>query len=177
MRRIVPAFLLLALAAGCSRNGGTPAPDYGPLREKVLLPKEPEGAKGVLAARKAVKDGDAVVVVGRIGGDKHQTFIKDRASFTIVDPSLVPCNEREDDECPTPWDYCCDPPEVIREASAFVKFVDDNGETIAADARELFRVKELQTVVVRGRAKRDEAGNFTVLADALHVRPDKGAAK
>ena len=42
-----------------------------------------------------------------------------------------------------------------------------------ADARKLLGVKELQTVVVRGRAKRDEAGNVIVLADGLHVRSER----
>ncbi len=51
-----------------------------------------------------------------------------------------------------------------------VKVVDDGGKTVATDARKLLGLKELQTVVVRGRAKRDEAGNVTVLADGIFVR-------
>ena len=39
-----------------------------------------------------------------------------------------------------------------------------------ADARELFDVKELMTVVVRGKALRDDAGNLTVLATAIFVK-------
>jgi hypothetical protein len=54
---------------------------------------------------------------------------------------------------------------------AFIKFVDAQGKSLPHGARQLFGLKELQTVVVRGRAKRDEAGNLTVLADGLFVRP------
>jgi hypothetical protein len=39
------------------------------------------------------------------------------------------------------------------------------------DARRLLDVKELQTVVIKGRTKRDEAGNLTVIASSLYVRP------
>ena len=38
-----------------------------------------------------------------------------------------------------------------------------------ADARELLKVQELSTVVVRGKAQRDESGNLTVLANGVYV--------
>jgi hypothetical protein len=51
-----------------------------------------------------------------------------------------------------------------------VKVVDENGLLLQADARELLDVKELSTVVVRGTAQRDEAGNLTVLASGVFVK-------
>lgn len=39
-----------------------------------------------------------------------------------------------------------------------------------ADARELLKIKELSTVVVKGKARRDDAGNLTVLATGIHVK-------
>ncbi|NQT41455.1 MAG: hypothetical protein HQ581_28460, partial [Planctomycetes bacterium] len=56
-------------------------------------------------------------------------------------------------------------------ATALVKLVDDSGKVLATDARQLLQVKELQTVVVRGTAKRDQQGNLTVIADGIFVRP------
>ena len=50
------------------------------------------------------------------------------------------------------------------------KFVDEQGQTVAVDARELLGLKESQMVVVQGKAKRDEQGNLTVLAEGLYVR-------
>jgi hypothetical protein len=41
---------------------------------------------------------------------------------------------------------------------------------VKADARSLFDLKELSTVVIKGTAKRDEAGNLTVLASGLFVK-------
>ena len=92
-----------------------------------------------------------------------------RAAFLIVDRSLVPCNERHGDGCETPWDYCCDT-DRLPTSKATVKFVDEEGKTVPVDSRQLLGVKELQTVVVSGTAKRDLDGNLTVLAKGLHVR-------
>ena len=51
--------------------------------------------------------------------------------------------------------------------------VDNKGDAVRTPARELLGVKESQTVVVRGKAKRDDKGNLTVLATGVYVRPEK----
>ena len=162
------------LLVGCGQPSAPPAATTKAPAPKIdgtkfVLAEEPADAKTVLEVREEAKDGDDVVIVGRIGGDRDP-WVTDRASFLIVDPTLIPCNERKGDNCPTPWDYCCDA-DVLAKSKASIKFVDDAGKTLANDARQLFHVKELQTVVVKGRAKRDEAGNLTVLASGLFVRP------
>jgi hypothetical protein len=124
----------------------------------------------VLEVRKQANDGDEVLILGRVGGSR-KPLVAGRAAFTIVDPSLKACNELPGDTCPYPWDYCCEPPDDLARASTLVKFVDEHGDTIPVDARQLLAIRELQTVVVQGRAKRDEAGNLTVLATKLHIRP------
>ena len=155
------------LVLGCSQDeGGDDAPSVD--GSKYVLKTEPAGAQAVEAVRKDAKDGDEVVVVGRIGG-KPDPWGKGYATFTIVDESLKPCNERDDDTCPTPWDYCCDLSDLT-DKSAFVEFVDESGKVVKADAKKLLAVKELQTVVVHGKAVRDETGNFTLQADGIFVR-------
>jgi hypothetical protein len=160
-----------ALAAGCGGGTSTNKDRAGATGAKYLLTEEPAGAKEVTDARKEAKDGDEVVVVGRIGGDV-KPWVEGRAAFWIVDSSLKSCKETEGDNCPTPWDYCCTPKEDLVKVMATVKVVDAKGETVQTDARELLGVSELQTVVVRGRAKRDEQGNLTVLATGVYPRPD-----
>ena len=140
----------------------------------MLLKKEPKGAVDVLALRKEVKDQQDVVVVGLIGG-RVNPWVKGTAVFPIVDRSLKPCSEIPGDACKTPWDYCCET--NVPKATVLVMFVDDKGKVIKKDPRELFHVKELQTVVVQGKAKRDRAGNVTVLASKLHIRSDEKAKK
>ena len=41
------------------------------------------------------------------------------------------------------------------------------------DARKLLGVKELSTVVIQGKATRDDQGNLTVAATKVFVRPSE----
>jgi hypothetical protein len=168
--RMVLALGVLGLCAMTSGCGQTNTPPSGPSAEgkAFVLSAEPTGAKGVKALKVDSKDGEEIVAEGRIGGDESP-WIDGQAAFLIVDKSLKPCNEIPGDNCPTPWDYCCDANE-LPSCKALVKFVDENGKPLTTDARKLLGVKELQTVVVRGTAKRDEAGNLTVLAKGVFVR-------
>jgi hypothetical protein len=157
------------LAAAIAATLHAPAVAAAPEPE-VVLKKEPKGAVEVLALKKDAKDQQDVVVVGRIGGRKNP-WVKGTAVFPIVDTSLRPCSEIPGDTCKTPWDYCCET--NVPKATLLVMFVDDKGRIIKQDPREMFGVKELSTVVIQGKAKRDKAGNVTVLASKIHIRDDK----
>ena len=172
------AVLLVALTAavqlGCSKSA-EPETAQKPVDAQFVLNEEPAGAIGVTELREdAGKTGD-VVVVGRIGGS-HDPWTDGAAAFSIVDASLKPCNEIEGDACPTPWDYCCEAD--LAEKMVLVKLVDDSGKVVKQDARELAGLKELQTVVVKGNAIRDDAGNVSIAATGVHIRDAaSGAAK
>lgn len=165
------AALLLACGTmiGCgSADSKSTAVAPAPIDATYRLTEEPADAMGVKEARDAIKDEQEVTLVGRIGGDVDP-WVEGQAAFLIVDSELKPCNEQDDDGCATPWDYCCDM-DLLPERKAMIKVVDKAGKTIATDARKLLNVKESQTVVVHGHAKRDDAGNLTVLADGVFVR-------
>ncbi len=175
-------FLLLPLVscllplAGCSEEASTPTPSEPPSSSsastvdgaKYLLTTEPEGAGDVIKVREDAADGEEVVIVGRIGGSSNP-WIEGRAAFSIVDGSLKACSDIEGDSCPMPWDYCCETSKLPN-ATALVKIVDEDGELVKADARELLPVKELSTVIVKGKAQRDDAGNLTILATGIFVQ-------
>jgi hypothetical protein len=171
-RIVAVASALSVLSIGCSK-APTPVPaaiTTAPEQpNELLLKSEPADAKTVIEARKALKDGDDVVVTGRIGG-AVDPWVEGRAAFSIVDQTLIPCSERPGDSCTTPWDYCCDT-DRLPQSLATIKFVDGQGKTLSTDARKLLGVKELQIVVVKGKAKRDDAGNLTVLATGLFAKP------
>ena len=130
-----------------------------------VLAEKPTDAQGVAAARESSEDAEQVTVTGRIGGSAAP-FVDGIAAFTIVDPALAPCSAAEG--CPTPWDYCCDT-HLLKDNMATVKVVDADAAVVAQDARQLLGVEELATVVVVGKAERDESGNLTILADKVHV--------
>jgi hypothetical protein len=159
---------LALLTAGCASSNTSAPVSPSPEAAKYLLSAEPAAAQPVAAAKKEAKDGDDVTLIGRIGGS-DSPFVAGRASFTIVDTKLVPCSERPGDSCPTPWDYCCDT-DQLPASTASIKVVDETGKTLAIDAKTGLGLKELQTIVVTGKAKRDEAGNLSVLASGIFVK-------
>ena len=171
---VVVILASLLLAVGCTQESSTTTTSTNTTPEasidgsRFLLNEEPAEAATVIEAREDSEDGQDVVLVGRIGGSVNP-WVEGRAAFSIVDPTLKACSDIPGDECKKPWDYCCET-HKLPASTAFVKFVGDDGRPLSADARELLNLKELQTAVVRGKAKRDEAGNLTVLADGLFVR-------
>jgi hypothetical protein len=158
---------------GCTKT--EPAPKNSPdpkaseeAKAKYLLASEPASAKGVKEVKQQAKDGDEVVVVGRIGGSVKP--FTGRAAFTIVDVSFKPCNEIEGDNCQTPWDYCCDPPDQLAKGTVLVKLVDSSGKTLPEEAKELLTLKELQTVVIRGQARKGEDNSLSVVANGIFIK-------
>ena len=171
MRNAIICLAMLGwlFAVGCSQqNTATPAPSANGL--KYLLGHEPTEANDVVGVREAAKHGDAVVIVGRIGGSANP-WIEDRAAFSIVDRSLKACSDIPGDACPIPWDYCCET-DKLPTATALVKVVDKEGNLVKEDARQLLGVKELATVVIKGKAERDKTGNLTILATHVFIKQE-----
>ena len=135
---------------------------------KYILSEVPSDPQNVINAKESVEDDSEVTLVGRIGGSTDP-WIEGRAIFTIVDSSLQSCERIPGDNCPTPWDYCCRT-DKVPSASALVKVVDETGQPIKSDARELLGVRELTEVVVQGKAQRDDGGNLTILASRIYVK-------
>ncbi len=164
--------LTVILLSGCGDGDNTKTTGGPPANSsidaaKYLLTEDPGDAQDVRQIRENAKDGDQVVVVGRIGGEKDP-WIEGLATFRIVDNSLKSCAETEDDACPTPWDFCCEPDLI--DNVMFVKVVDDAGKPLDAGAKDLLGLKELDMVVVKGKAKCDAAGNVSLLANGVYVR-------
>ena len=157
--------LLLAGCGSATQTAESKTPTTDIDGSHLLLTSEPEGVQDIIAARTAAKDDEPIAVVGRIGGGLNP-WVKNRAAFSLVDRTLAACSDDKSCTCPTPWDYCCET-HNLPNSSVLVKFSDPQGNLIPADARALLKVKELDTVVVQGTAKRDEAGNLTILATGL----------
>src|SRR5438552_3740594 len=175
MRTILFGLVGLAAAGVIAGRTTEPMPNKAPhpkaseeAKAKYLLASEPTGAKGVKEMKQHAKDGDEVVVVGRIGGSLKP--FTGRAAFTIVDVSFTPCSEREGDNCPTPWDYCCDPPDELAKGTVLIKLVDSAGKTLPEDAKELLSVKELQTVVIKGHTRKGEDNSVSVVASGIFIK-------
>ena len=165
------ALAVLTLASvGCqSKDSSSSTANTSQSTSSFLVESEPTGAMPVGEARAKSEDGQEVTLVGLIGGSS-KPFVEGLAAFTIVDPKVPYC--ADDEGCPTPWDYCCQT-EAVKENIATIKLVDETGKPVASSSRDLLKVKELSTVVVKGKAKRDEQGNLTIAANQVFVRPGK----
>jgi len=169
------ACAMIAIAVLCVAMAGCGNKEDSAILDKYLLKEEPRTAADVIVTREKAEDKADVVVVGRIGG-RENPWVKGSAAFSIVDVSLKPCNEIEGDTCETPWDYCCEAD--LPKKTLFVTIIDEKtGKTLKQDARDALKLKELQTLVVQGTARRDSEGNVTLAASHIFVRPDKEAAK
>ena len=161
---------ICVLALGCSSGDSTTdqATSVDPtLAAKYILSEEPADASEIAELLESAQDGQEVAVVGRIGGSASP-FVDGLAAFTLVDTHLEPCPDAEG--CPTPWDYCCDR-SILPKHTLTVKVVDDQDSPVEHDAADLLGVEELSTVVAQGRAAVDEAGNVSILATGVFVRP------
>jgi hypothetical protein len=163
-------FLVTVAVAGCTSRSAdsTVEANVSAVGAKYLADSEPADAKPVAEALGADDDA-SVTVVGRIGGAKNP-WVDDMAAFTIVDPSLKACSDIPGDNCPEPWDYCCESSDTMKTHSVAVKFTDEKGSVVPADARKLFGVEPLQTVVVHGKLKKDASGQTAVIAEKMYVR-------
>ena len=166
---------VVALMAACGESSGPTAQSGNGavvIPAALFLDAAPGEALDVKAAKSAAKAGDKVVVRGRIGGSETP-FVDGRAMVTIVDPSIKSCDQMgEDDHCPTPWDYCCEPHDNLTAGSATIQIVGADGRPLKASLKGQHGLEPLAEVVVVGTvALRDEAGTFVVNATSVWVKP------
>jgi hypothetical protein len=162
----------IALAAATGVVAARAEIDAAAVRGQLLLAEEPAGAITLAAAKqKLTTTPQPIVVAGRIGGKGMDAFIKDKASFSMLE---IPADDHakkpghKPDDCP----FC-----KKRQANspiAAVQFVGADGKELPIDARTLFGIKEGQDVVIRGTAIFDPKLGIPVIqltADGIHIRP------
>jgi hypothetical protein len=131
------------------------------------LTAEPAGAVGVLAGKKTAKNGERVVLEGRV-----KDFIDGLSAFTLIDSSLRACSDAGDpmgENCKTPWDYCCIDQKEITAATVNVE-LRDGAVPFPYSLKGFHGLDNLKHVVVTGQALVDKDGNVTLVAKGLHVK-------
>lgn len=162
---VVSAFAVIA--AGCGESGPTEASE-GESSPEWLLASSPGEAMSVTEARANAKEGETVAVRGVIGG-RVDALSEGAGVFVMMDDSIGNSCLSEDDNCPTPWDYCCTTPDVIASSNATVQVVGEGGDTVRRDLRE-FGVEELDRVVVVGAVgPRPSAEVLNIRASKIYV--------
>jgi hypothetical protein len=175
MRRVILCFVILVLGVlawlGCDRAPDVKSSDAAAsaLPSGLIATTAPAGAKDILALKRTAKDGDAVVLRGRIGGRKDPIG-ENRAIITLIDMSLEPCNKKPEDRCATPWDACCQTPETITANSATVEVVDGNGQLVKASLGGKGGIAPMKQILVTGKvAGPVDQKNLLVRASSIYV--------
>jgi len=146
---VLPAALVLLAACGGGAKVAEGAVERDPLLAQAVLAEAPAEAAPVQAVREAPVAGETVVVTGRVGGVLHP-FSETHAVMILIDDEIETCERIPGDECPTPWDACCEDPAKLKAMRLTVQFVDETGEPLVGTLKGLDGLEELDTVVVRG---------------------------
>jgi hypothetical protein len=121
-----------------------------------------------------------VAMVGQIGGlanpweetQPEFPFSTNFAVFFLADPQAVAENAEAGhvhapgEECA----FCASHAEENSEQFAMIRLLDDKGKIIPIDVREMFDIKDSDTVVVKGSAQIVEGGMLVVKATGIYVR-------
>ena len=169
--RTLPVLVLTGIALLACSSDNTPSPDRqdaapNPVAAHVVA--EDLGDATAVAAARAGGATESVTVVGRIA-DVVDGF----AAFTLMDTALPYCGEKNpEDNCDTPWDYCCESPEDKRAHSLLVEIHGADGKPLRAS--ELPDLRLLDMVQVAGRIAVDDQENPVLIADRVHraARPE-----
>ncbi len=163
------SLLLAAVLSGCgdsSLPGTDAASDSSPPAALWLLAETPQDAIPVAQAKRTAREGDRIVVRGRIGG-RADPLSHDVAVFVMMDPAVLSCRE-SGDGCKKPWDYCCETPQTIASNIATVQLIGDTESPMPIDLGA-HGFKPLDEVVVVGTvAPRPSAAVLVIRAEKIH---------
>lgn len=122
----------------------------------------------------------AVAMVGQIGGlsnpweetQPEYPFAEHQAVFFLADPQAIAEHEEAGhvhapgEECA----FCAAHAEENSELLAVIRVVDDSGQVLPVDVRQILDLKARDTVVVRGEAQVLPGGMMVVEATGVYVR-------
>lgn len=146
------ALSTLLMLAGCSDSAApteTTSTDAHPATNSSdvawVLTQAPAGDVSITEAKANAKEGDQIVLRGRIGG-RHAPMSEESPVFTVVDLALPFCGQLSEDQCGTPWDYCCETPATIASNSATVQVMGEGVDLAEAGLEPLDEVILIGTV-------------------------------
>lgn len=160
MQRIIPAALCTLAMVSCTDSAPDPAAAGAPAA--WLLAETPADARTVAEIKPTATEGDPVVMRARIGG-RRDPMTPGTPVFVVVDPGLPSCADIPGDNCPTPWDYCCEPRESLNANTATVQLVDTDADPIAAGLQPLDEI-----IIVGTVGPRPSEQVLTIRATGVH---------
>ena len=147
---IVLVVVAMSITA-CDENSPSTTTPQASTQVSWKLDAMPDGGATVVKAKVGAKEGEPIVLVGRIGG-RSEPISASSGLFIIMDPAIPSCADNPDDRCAKPWDYCCETQETITANAATIQLRDADGQPITlaeGDLEPLSRVTVVGTVAQR----------------------------
>ncbi|MGJ8677131.1 MAG: hypothetical protein ACSHX0_06420 [Akkermansiaceae bacterium] len=139
--------------------------------ETILVSTMPESAESISQIRQSVEVGKDVTLSGKVMGSM-EPFIEDRAMVLLGDPAIITsCDLRPGDNCPTPWDVCCDDHDAITASIATIQVLGEDGKPLKQGLKGVNGIKELSNLVVTGTiAEGSNSDNLLINAKSIFVQ-------
>ncbi|TWT81629.1 hypothetical protein CA13_30820 [Planctomycetes bacterium CA13] len=157
--------LATATFVGCESQTQSPGEETS---SEYLLLSEPADAKTPTELMESLAEPTMVVVAGSIDAGDLEPFEKGKATFVLsqlADEEHAQGDPDHANKCPFCKRKLESAPKVV------VQFVDDSGNVLSQDARDLLGVKKGSAVVVKGTGVYEEPINMINLtADGIFVR-------
>jgi hypothetical protein len=189
MRKAIQ-FATLAIAITASLALAAGSVDVASHRSRLTISQEPKDAQQILSVQKTMAAAQTkanptesrdVTVVGQIGGmpnvwpDLHPTFpwYAGQASFFVVDKKVAAMfaeHAKNHGGSTSNCSFCQSLAAKNANAIAVVNLVDERGEIIRMDTRELLGLKDNQTVVIHGKARLLGGSMLVIDADGVYTR-------
>ena len=161
---IAPTILMLV---GCGEGSTDDAASSSTSDAAWVLTSEPADATPVSEIKASAAEGDQVTMRGRIGG-RMEPMSPGSPVFTVVDLAVPHCGEIPGDNCPAPWDYCCEPRESMTANTATIQLVGSDGLPLDTSPAE-HGFEPLDEVVIVGVvAARPDERVLTIRATGVH---------
>lgn len=156
---------VLVMGAGLDANAADALP------ATLFVKEAPAAPVNVAELKKTAKEGDEVTLRGQIGGQAKDVFNAGRAMMMVADMKLISCDKKPDENCPTPWDFCCTAAAEKKASIAIVQVADGQGKTIKTTLKGANGLDHLSIVVVKGKVVSAVAGNLIVNATSIYLEP------
>ena len=149
-------------------SGPVKQPVVAALPEALFIMYPPQNAIDIIVARQTAEQGKPIVVRGRVGG-APAPISDNRAIFLVSDFQLPLCNPACG--CPTPWDACCQPRDMIMANVATIQIADSAGRPLKANLKCVHGLSPMAEVVVKGTVARKDRSSLLVNAQHIYVKP------
>ena len=165
--RLLAGFALLAcsLFAGCHSAEDATLQVH---RSRFVLPGEPAGGLSIAEARTQLDPQSLVTIVGRIGAVDAEPWEQGKAAFVITEAPAPGHDHAGHDPADCP--FCKRRAAQGATPQAMVQFLDERGQLLPIDARQLLGVEKGQIVVVQGYAEPNDLDMLVVSAQGIYVR-------